>query len=134
MCNKYFVRQICARYKYFSRFYITLGCQQHALFTSHTQKENNIKCSGFTQRNLSRSSHRPAANLAQRQEKTNRKSHHLTYLSLDVCCFLWCGSGQDARVAEARPKQHSHHKEEKHASDGRNGRSQVGRQERTAGM
>lgn len=151
--NKYFEGPwIFARDEYFSRFYITLGVltanlRQSMHYSYQTRRENNIKCllSSFTVRILCRAFHRPATRACkfssvrkeQNEERQTGRAIILpfppTYLPLDVCCFLWCGPRQDARVAEARPEKHSHHKDEQHSSDGRNGRSQVWCQEWAAG-
>lgn len=55
----------------------------------------------------------------------------VTNLPLQVGGLVRRGPRQDARVAEARPEQHPHDKDEEHGADHRDGRGQVGRQEGT---
>lgn len=56
----------------------------------------------------------------------------VTDLPLQVRGLVRRGSGQDAGVAEAGPEQHPHHEDEEDGAEGRDGRTQVGRQVGTA--
>ena len=55
----------------------------------------------------------------------------VTDLPLQVGGLVRRGSGQNAGVGETRPEQHPHHEDEEDATDRRDGRGQVGRQEGT---
>lgn len=51
-----------------------------------------------------------------------QQTFSVTYLSLQICCLIWCCAGEDTRVTETSTQQGPHHEKEKNPTNCRDSR------------